>query len=510
MARFFLQRRSGLACALVGVLALTVWAQASQAFILSDLDFEPWLGTASGSRTGNGRPVTLTWSIVPDGTSTPNPGEASAPSNLISFLDANFGGSPIGQNPNDLTARPWFDELQSAFDRWESLAGIDYVYEPNDTGSSIGSAAGALGVRGDIRLGGRNIDGASDTLAFNFLPNNGDMVIDTSEATFFSNVSNNFRAFRNTVAHELGHGLALEHVVSGTDDLLLEPSINLSFDGPQLDEVRAVHFYYGDINEKSNGGLGNETFTQATNLGTIALGSQTRVGSDADVPTQFISSDATDFVSISNLEDSDFFSFTISEPGLLDAQLTPHGGVFSQSGEGGFPTTFDADARSDLSLTIFDRNGTSILATVNNGGLGESDVLSDLNLSVAGEYFARVTGAADTIQLYGLSLSLDAVSFLEADFNEDSSVDATDLAILEAALGTNSLGDTDGDNDTDGADFLVWQRQFGQLASSSFVTTAAVPEPSSMIVLLGNFFAIVCWRSRAFTESHRKKNIDKR
>lgn len=490
MANFSFRRCFLHACALTVLWCCTaLWANNSQAFILSDLAFEPWLGTASGSRPGNGRPVTLTWSLVADGTATPNIGGGNVGSNLISFLDGQFGGNPAGGNANDLTQRPWFDTLESAFDRWEELGGIDYVYEPNDNGSNLGAASGVLSVRGDIRLGGRNVDGAGDTLAFNFLPNNGDMVIDTSEGSFFGNSSNSFLAFRNTVMHELGHGLALEHVESSTDDLLLEPSINLSFDGPQLDEVRAVHFYYGDINEKSNNGLGNDVFSRATDLGSLAEGSLLAVGSDADVPTQRISATATDFVSISNLADTDYYSFTIAETGLLDATLTPHGGDFTQAGEGGFPTAFDADARSDLTLAIFDRDGITPLMTVNNGGLGESDTLEDLNLLEPGEYFARVTGAADTIQLYELELSLAPVSFEEADFNEDTSVDGTDLTILQASFGNNNLGDTDGDGDTDGADFLLWQRQFdGSVAAFG---TQTVPEPTGAALLLTGLATIL-------------------
>ena len=42
------------------------------------------------------------------------------------------------------------------------------------------------------------------------------------------------------------------HVVTDTNDFLMEPVINLNFDGPQLDEVRAIQYFYGDPNEKSD------------------------------------------------------------------------------------------------------------------------------------------------------------------------------------------------------------------------------------------------------------------
>ncbi len=489
----------GCLCALSGFAGTSV-----HAFILGDNAFQPWLNTATGSRSSNGRPVTLTWSLVADGTQTSSLDQTvpRVDSNLISFLDISFGGNPAGSSSSDLTSRPWFSVLEQTFDRWEALSGINYVYEPNDDGVTHGIFSGQLGTRGDIRLGGRHVDGPGSTLAFNFLPGSGgDMVIDTSDTAFLGNTSNNSRRFRNAIAHELGHGLGLEHVVSGTDGLLLEPSIGLGFDGPQLDEVRAAHYFYGDVHEKSNNGLGNDLASRATGLGTLAFGSTTSIGADAEVPTQSISSSAIDFVSISNNlnhNDTDFFSFTITEPSLLDALLTPRGGTFSQSSQGGVPTPFDASGRSNLALAIFDTNGSTLLASLDNTGKGESESLDDFQLLAPGEYFARITATDNTIQLYQLDLSISPIAFLEADFNEDFDVDNLDLALLTSAFGSSSDGDADGDGDTDGADFLVWQRQYsGSSAAAgaiSFPTTTAVPEPTSIALLLLGFAALPKFR----------------
>ena len=164
--------------------------------------------------------------------------------------------------------------------------------------------------------------------------------------------------------------------------------------------------------------------------------------------------------------------------------LTPHGGVFSQSGQGGFPTSFDANERVDLNFFLYGPDGTTELAFTDNAGLGFTETLVDFELPAAGEYFINVGGNDDTIQLYELDISLRAENFLEADFNEDSFVDQTDLSILKAALGTSDLGDTDDDGDTDGADFLLWQRQFTtQQVGGSVASSFAVPEPASAILL---------------------------
>ena len=464
----------------VGILAC-VTARPARAFII-DPNFDPWLTTASGSRSGNGDPVTLTWSIVPDGTNVPSNIIGSlGPSDLISFLDTTFGSDP---NESDLTQRPWFHFFSDSFGRWSELSSATYVYEPNDDGAAHVTANGLLGVRGDLRIAGAGIDGVSGTLAFNYFPDDGDMVLDTDDGTFFSNSDNNHRALRNTIMHEHGHGFGLNHVVSNTDNLLLQSAINNLFDGPQLDEVRAIQFYFGDANEKSNGGLGNDTATLATSLGAIASDGAVSVGSDADVPDQFILPTATDFVSIANLGDTDFYSFSVSQPSDLNAVLTPRGGQFTQSG-GGTPTFFDASARSDLALAIFDLNGMSLLGSADETGKGGIESLEDLSLPAAGEYFVRITGGDDTIQLYELELSITStLTFLAADFDMDGDVDNTDFATWQAAFGLSAAGDSDDDGDTDGHDFLTWQQQFtGDLGAVSSPTTV-VPEPATALLLL--------------------------
>jgi hypothetical protein len=89
----------------------------------------------------------------------------------------------------------------------------------------------------------------------------------------------------------------------------------------------------------------------------------------------------------------------------------------------------------------------------------------------------------------GVSTFLLVNSTLEADFNNDGLVDDADRALWEAGLGTTggagrSDGDADGDFDSDGADFLVWQQQFGLVAGSR-AASVGVPEPSSLVLLLG-------------------------
>ena len=78
-----------------------------------------WSETATdGPGRLQGRPMTLTWSIVPDGTSMENclTSESSTePSDIVASLDAIYGSGGGGA---DLTDRPWFAFFEQAFLLW--------------------------------------------------------------------------------------------------------------------------------------------------------------------------------------------------------------------------------------------------------------------------------------------------------------------------------------------------------------------------------------------------------
>ena len=114
------------------------------------------------------------------------------------------------------------------------------------------------------------------------------------------------------------------------------------------------------------------------------------------------------------------------------------------------------------------------------------------------------------------------VESIAGDFNTDSIVDGSDLAIWVDSFGEDGEADTDGDGDSDGADFLVWQRGFattsgathsqgdangdGAINSSDLLaweqqfggpaaplsTSFAVPEPSSLVLVMFAISLIGC------------------
>ncbi|MBN1852376.1 MAG: hypothetical protein JW829_06615 [Pirellulales bacterium] len=84
---------------------------------------------------------------------------------------------------------------------------------------------------------------------------------------------------------------------------------------------------------------------------------------------------------------------------------------------------------------------------------------------------------------------------ISGDFDSDGDVDAADLLAWRAGFGLATDadltdGDTNADGDVDGADFLVWQRHFDASSLDAESAVAAVPEPATMILLIG--FVAVC------------------
>jgi hypothetical protein len=69
-------------------------------------------------------------------------------------------------------------------------------------------------------------------------------------------------------------------------------------------------------------------------------------------------------------------------------------------------------------------------------------------------------------------------NLMPADFNSDGAVGSDDLTVWQDAFGTGGAADADFDADSDGADFLAWQQQFGN-GLSAVSASAAAPEPTT-------------------------------
>lgn len=344
-----------------------------------------WSSTAlSGGGLGQGDPTIITWGYVADGTTINDGGFGSGGSQLFNWLNGVYG-SPAN----------WQPLFQQVFDRWEELSGNDYVYEPNDDGAnhSSGFNVGVPGVRADVRIGALSLDGGGGVLAYNFFPDNGDMVLDAFDS-FYNNTGGNSLRLRNIVAHEHGHGKGMSHVCPANQTKLMEPFISTAYDGPQLDDRLHAQRQYGDPNEP------NDNAAQATNIGSPF----------------FFSLSA---VSIDDNSDSDYYAIDFAEPGELTIQVTATGETYldgpqNNNGSCSAGTNYDSLRIHDLKVDLIDTDGVSVITTEDSTGLGGVEVLTVV-VEDPGTYYARVRGGnTNSIQAYNLFATIDELPFIPA------------------------------------------------------------------------------------------------
>ncbi len=356
-----------------------------------------WSSTASGGTGGVGDPITLTYSFPPDGT-------------VIPFLSA--AGFPEGINDfnawmNSLYGTPatWQALFAQVFARWSQLCGITYVYEPNDDGVNMHQNPGVLGVRGDLRIGGKFLDGNSGVLAYNNFPDDGDMCFDSFDS-FYGNLGSNSLRLRNVAAHEHGHGMGQLHVCPVEQTKLMEPFISLAYDGPRHDDVRNAMRHYGDPFEP------NETIGTATDMGALSVGGSLTIGA---VPAPAIPN--THLLALEADGQSDYFRFTLEEAAEVVITVTPLGHSYDDSNQTGggcqSGNIINSQNIAKLAITLVDTNGLTVLATALSQPLGSPETL-EFVVSFPGTYYIRVfeVGTPSESQIYQMQVQAQAVPFL--------------------------------------------------------------------------------------------------
>jgi hypothetical protein len=326
-----------------------------------------WTATATNPSTGvQGDPITLTWSIVPDGAWADG-----GTCDLTADLTAAYG------------SMAWMNKVRNAFDRWAAAIGITYI-EVSDDGANMPGSPGVLGVRGDVRIGGRSIDGPGNVLGYDYYPNTGDMVLDTDDASFYAVPINNYANLKNVVAHEHGHGMGLGHVIPDDDTKLMEPYIcpPTAFVGPQDDDIRGGMRNYGDPYEN------NDTNAEPTVLGTI-----------------------TDTLVVQNLSidkgqtDVDWFLVTLTSTSIT-VEVDPVGSTYQVGNEGGSASWISTDSISDPDIALYDALGTTLLASATSGGIGETEVLNH-TVASPGDYqilVYRKASSGNGLQRYTMTI----------------------------------------------------------------------------------------------------------
>jgi len=368
-------------------------------------------------------PITLTYSFVPDGTEIPFAstvaGSTTGPSSL--FADMNAAYASLGGEAT------WKANFAAAFNRVGDLTGINYV-EVSDDGAAFASAAGSNvpgSTRGDIRISMRPFAGSGGVLAYNFFPNNSDMVIDKFDMSLWTSTSGSYRALRNMLIHEHGHGLGYSHVDPTVGTKLMEAFLNTGFDGPQQDDIRGFQFQYGD-NYESNNSAGAAT----------PIGPMTPTGIGGAV--SFVTTEA----SLETGSSLDFYSFQIMDPNdSIRIRIEPVGTVYTQGPQGGATASLNAASILDLNIELIGSNQSTVLAraAVNAAGLTEQIDEFNFNDFGAGTYYVRVYSGNATTDIQRYRLTLTALAGPQ-DCNSNLIADNLDTADLKAALAQDVCG----------------------------------------------------------------------
>ncbi|NQZ58947.1 MAG: matrixin family metalloprotease [Lentisphaeraceae bacterium] len=128
-------------------------------------------------------------------------------------------------------------EIQAAFDSWEAVSGLGFVFG----GTSTGDFA-------QIRIGAHTFDGVNGVLGHAFeIDNNGaglvsDFHFDKDE-TWDLKLSDPGLSIFQVAAHEIGHAIGLAHTeIAGS---LMNAFYSEVFIGPQADDIAGAEHLYG-------------------------------------------------------------------------------------------------------------------------------------------------------------------------------------------------------------------------------------------------------------------------
>ena len=196
------------------------------------------------------------------------------------------------------------------------------------------------------------------------------------------------------------------------------------------------------------------------NGGIVEIGTDARPD-EAGLPRQVLPEDV-DFISIDGITDVDFFSFEVPADAVVDIAINPLGPTYLESEQTGDPDTqvpYETASFNNLSVQLFDVDGTSQLASNNSSGLGESEVLDGIEVG-PGTYFIRVEGELDDVQFYDVVVAAEFEEIVASgDFNGDGIYDCADIdsLVAEIASGNGDVSfDITGDGIVDSDDLDQW------------------------------------------------------
>ncbi len=323
----------------------------------------------------------------------------TGPNNLNARLVAAYGNIDRGR-----------ELIRQALASWRRYGGLTYQ-EVADNNSPMDQSVARDPARGDVRIGGLGF-GTSSFLAYNAFPSPaGGAGVGGSDMCFntdfflpanFNDPQFNFRYFRNTTAHEHGHGLGNFHVVPCNGSKLMEPSIQLGSDAVAIDERRGAGRSYGDRFS------GNYSAANAHDFGDLT----------SPVVRSVIENNlSTNGANALNGSNSDYFRFTLSSPQAVVISAAPTGGTY-QNGEQffscfGFESSVNATSAGNLNIELRDAAGVGVIQSASSGGVGATETLNAGTLA-AGTYTVRIfdagpnASANQIVQLYNMTLRVGA------------------------------------------------------------------------------------------------------
>jgi hypothetical protein len=138
----------------------------------------------------------------------------------------------------------------------------------------------------------------------------------------------------------------------------------------------------------------------------------------------------------------------------------------------------------------------TLLAAAASQPIGVAELLADIELPQADDYFVRVSGSSGNLQLYQLAISVSHMPILTppGDFDLDGDVDGADFLVWQRGFGETYDAD----------DLAVWREHFGTVAPAA-TTAASVPEPCGALLFAAASIAFgPIARLRSTAEKRRK------
>ena len=179
----------------------------------------------------------------------------------------------------------------------------------------------------------------------------------------------------------------------------MEPFANDSFEGAQQDDLRSVHYVYGDLYEP------NSNAPTATNVGSVTQGVTVTTSALPGVAITNASASTISESANPVVRDTDWFRIDCPVPVMVNITAAPLGSTYLSGACGqepgvtpNDPVTVNARVEANLAFEAFAGNGTTSLVQRNATPIGSNETFLGLMLA-SGTNYIKVTNATPTTEL---------------------------------------------------------------------------------------------------------------